>query len=107
MFLGFTNFNRRFIRNFNKITASLISILQTTDKSTSNKSHSTRTNNNKKDQDITSAVGRVGIGGIGKNIENLSSVIKSAKFMKPNLTKFNSFGTDFLIPGAKEAFIHL
>ncbi len=87
---------------------SLILILQTTDKSTGNKSQNILANDSKKNQDALS-----GIGGnnVGRNIENLSFIIKLAKSKKPNLTedfiKTNFFETDFLILKAKKVFIQL
>ncbi len=103
MFLSFTNFYRRFIKNFSRIATPLTLMLQTTDKSTDNGSQSTLTNASKKNQGALSGVGS---GGIDGNIKNLSSVVKSAMSKKSNFAKVNS-GTDFLIPRAKEAFIHL
>ncbi len=47
MFLGFTNFYRRFIQNFSKIAALLTSILQITD----NEALNTQATENKKYQD--------------------------------------------------------
>ncbi len=103
IFLGFANFYRRFIKNFSNITALLTSILQTTDESTSNGSQSTLTNASKKNQGTLSGGDS---GSVDGDIKNLSFVVKLAKSKKPNFTKANS-RTDFLTPGAKEAFIHL
>ena len=69
-------------------------------------------NVSKKNKNILSGVGDESI---GRNIKNLSTTIKSAKSKKPklnklkklDLVKINSFGTDFLIFGAKKSFIHL
>ncbi len=47
-----------------------------------------------------------GSAGGGGSIKNLSTIVKSAKSKKPNFANTNS-ETDFLTPGAKEAFIHL
>ena len=112
MFLGFTNFYRRFIRNFNRIATPLTSILWTTNKPTKHKAQSTQAEN----QDIPGVAGRVDGGGVGRNIENLSIVVNLAKSKKSKLTKpkksdlpnkkVNS-RTDFLTSGAKDAFIHL
>ncbi len=76
VFLGFANFYRRFIKNFNRIAAPLTSMLRTTDKSTGNSSQSTLTNASKKNQGVPSGGGSAGVDG---NIKNLSSVVKSAK----------------------------
>ncbi len=108
MFLGFTNFYKGFIRNFNRIVAPLISIFRTTD----DEILSTQATENKKNQDVPS--GDTGAGDSG-NIKNLLTTTKSAKSKKPKLTitkksdfaKANSFGTDFLTPEAKKTFIHL
>ncbi len=78
-------------------------MLQTTNKSTSNGFQNTLTNASKKNQGVTSGGGS---GSIDGNLKNLSSVVKLAKFKKPNFVKANS-RTDFLTLGAKEAFIHL
>ncbi len=102
VFLGFANFYRRFIRNFSRIAVLLTSMLQTTD----NKALSTQAIENKKNQDAPSTAGGADSGNVGESIKNLSTAAKSAKSKKPNFAKAN-FGTDFLIPGAKEAFIYL
>ncbi len=109
MFLGFANFNSRFIRNFSRIAASLTLILQTTNKSTGNKPQSIQAEN----QDAPGAAGGAGGGGVGRTFENLSTAIKSAKSKKPQLTKSKksdlaktNSGTDFLTSEAKKTFIH-
>ncbi len=102
IFLGFTNFYRRFIRNFSRIAAPLTSILRTTEK----EALSTQAIENEKNQDAPSAAGGANGGNVGRSIKNLSTAIKSAKSKKPNFAKANS-GTDFLTLEAKEAFIHL
>lgn len=56
MFLGFPNFNKRFIKKLNKIAALLISILQITNKSIANKPQSIRANTIKKNQNIPSDI---------------------------------------------------
>ncbi len=78
-------------------------MLRTTDKSTGNGSQSTLTNASKKNQGAPSSVDS---GSVDENIKNLSSGVKSAQSKKPIFAKANS-GTDFITPGAKEAFIHL
>ena len=60
-------------------------------------------NTSKKNQDIPDGISDESI---GKDVKNLLSIIKSAKFKKPNLIKFNSFRTNFLILEAKETFIN-
>ncbi len=102
VFLGFANLYRRFIRNFSRIAAPLTSMLQTTD----NEGLSTQAIENKKNQDTPSAIGGADGGNVGGSIKNLSTAGKSAKSKKPNFAKANS-KTDFLTPGAKEAFIYL
>ncbi len=77
---------------------------------TNNETLSIQAIENEKNQDAPASVstggGADGGAGGGGSIKNLSTVAKSAKSKKPNFTKANS-GTDFLTPGAKEAFIHL
>ncbi len=106
VFLGFTNFYRRFIQNFSRIGASLSSILRTTNV----EALSIQATRNEKNQDAPACGGGGGVaggsGGGGRSIKNLSTAAKSAKSKKPNFVKPNS-GTDFLTPGAKKAFIHL
>ncbi len=110
VFLGFANFYRRFIRNFSRITAQLTLMLRATNMSIGNETQSTQAEN----QDALGAVGRVGGGGVGRSFENMSTARKSAESKKPKLTKSKksdlakaNFGTDFLTPEAKKAFIHL
>lgn len=45
---------------------------------TNNETLSTQTSENKKNQDILSSIGKVNKSGIGKNIENLSTIVKLA-----------------------------
>ncbi len=71
-----------------------------------NEALSTQAIENEKNQDAPSAAVGADGSNIGGSIKNLSTAAKSAKSKKPNLAKANS-GTDFLTPGAKEAFIHL
>ncbi len=81
-------------------------MLQATD----NEVLSTQTIGNEKNQDAPSAASGAGSGGVGGSFENLSTTTISAKSKKSkskaHFAKANS-GTDFLTPGAKEAFIHL
>ncbi len=46
-------------------------------------------------------------GGINRDIKNLSSIVKSAKFKKSNFVKVNLSKIDFLTSKAREAFIYL
>ncbi len=105
VFLGFTNFYRRFIRNFGRIVAPLTSMLRITNESTRDEAQSTQAEN----QDVLGAVGRVDS---SRNIKNLSTVTKLTKSKKSDLpkasfTKVNFFSTDFLTLKAKKAFIYL
>ena len=96
VFLGFVNFYRRFIRNFNRIAAPLTSMLQTTD----DKALKTQVIGNKKNQKVlngTIKAGCHGVDGVNGSIENLSSGIKVKR----------SFKADFFTSGAKKVFIHL
>ena len=109
MFLGFVNFYKMFIRNFNKIAVLLTSMLQITDKLTRNEAQSTWAEK----QDIPSGTSGIGsTGDTGEGIKNLLTGAKSIKSKKPdllkaNFAKNNSFGTDFLAFKAKKAFMHL
>ncbi len=106
VFLGFANFYKRFIRNFNRIVAPLTSMLRTTN----DEALSIQATGNEKNQDAPASVGVGGAAGCGADgggsTKNLSTASKSAKSKKPNFAKANS-GTDFLISEAQEAFIHL
>ncbi len=103
VFLSFANFYRKFIKNFSRIATSLTSMLQTTD----NNDLGAQASGYKEDQDITAnATNADGDGSSGRSIKNLSAAAKLAKSKKPNFAKANS-KTDFLTPGAKEAFIYL
>ena len=101
VFLSFANFYRKFIRNFNKITASFILMLRTIDIEALN----TQAIENKRNRDALASTDSSG--SVDRDIKNLSFVVKSAKSKKLIFTKANSSGTDFLTIGAKEAFIHL
>ncbi len=101
--LDFANFYKRFIKNFSRIAAPLTTMLQTTDKSIGNGFQSTLTNVSEKNQSASNGGGSEDIDG---NIKNLSSIVKSARSKKLNITKAK-FGADFLTLGAKEAFLHL
>ncbi len=110
MFVGFANFYRRFIRNFIRIAAPLTLILWTTNESTGDETQITQAEN----QDALGAAVGAGGGGVGGSFKNLSTTIKLAMSKKPKLTKSKksdlakaNSGTDFLIPKAKKAFIHL
>ncbi len=102
VFLGFANIYRRFIQNFSRIAAPLTSMLRTTD----DEALSIQATRNEKNQDSPASAGAGFGAGHSGNIKNLSTAAKLAKSKKPNFVKANS-GTDFLIPGAKKAFIHL
>ena len=111
MFLGFANFYKRFIRNFGRIAALLISMFQT-------RNDETLSNQGTKDKRNETALAGVNSGGVSsgvsENIKNLSTAINLAK--KSKLIKLKKAGlpnikadsrTDFLTPEAKKAFIHL
>lgn len=79
-------------------------ILQITGKSTGNKFWGILANTSKKNQDTPNSIsGR----SIGRDIKNLSFVLKTTKSKKLKLIKSNSFKTDFLIFKVKKAFIYL
>lgn len=85
-------------------------MVQTTDDGTV----STQATKSKKNEDSLAGGGGVDRGGLDGSIENLSTAIILAKFKRPKLTKTKksdfakaNFGTDFLTPKAKKAFIHL
>ena len=109
MFFGFTNFYKRFIWNFNRIAASLTSILQTTNI----EAPSIQVTKNKRNEAVLANTGSSNIDNrVGESIENLLTIVNLAKsrLTKPKkarlpITKAN-FGTNFLTFGAKKAFIY-
>ncbi len=115
MFLGFTNFYKRFIKNFSRIAASLILILQTTGKN----DLGAQANGYEENQDAIASTGSASGSGVDGSIKNLSIIANLAKskkskstkskksdLPKANFAKVNS-ETDFLTLEAKKAFIHL
>ena len=104
VFLGFANFYKRFIKNFNRIAASLISVFWTIDNSTSNEFQSTLTNASRNNQDRP---GGISSKNVDRDIKNLLSVVKSTKSKKPNFVKASFAKMEFLIFEAKKAFIYL
>ena len=72
-----------FIRNFSKIIASLILMLQIPNELMGNKAQSIQAEN----QDTAGTVGRIDGGKVGKNIGNLSTIINLTKSKKSKLTK--------------------
>lgn len=83
IFLDFANFYKRFIRNFNKIAASLTIILRTTNKTSRDKTQSSQANNSRKNWDRVSDVDSTGNdGSVDKDVEYLSIVKKLAKKAK-------------------------
>ena len=78
--LDFTNFYKRFIKNFTRIIALLNLMLQTTD----NKIFSIQAIENQKNQDTLAGTDS---SKVDKSIENLSIIAKWAKCKKPKLTK--------------------
>ncbi len=116
MFLGFAKFYRRFIQNFSRTIAPLISILRTTD----DEALSTQATENKKDLNTPASGGGDTSGsGVGRSFENLLIIAKLGKSKKSKLTKSKksdlpkanfakvNSGIDFLTSEAKKAFIHL
>lgn len=90
MFLGLTNFYKRFIQNFSKITAQLISMLKIMASSVPARLASTKTNKNDLVTDHNNGIGG---GRINDKIANLSSFKKKM-----------SFGASFLTPKARLTF---
>ncbi len=117
VFLGFANFYRSFIRNFNRIAASLTSRFQTI----GNDDPDAQASQHEKNQDTTINASNTNGAEADGSIKNLSTVVKLVKSKKPKLTKpkksdlvkvqnfakTNSSGTDFLTFEAKKAFIQL
>ena len=68
---------------------------------------STQATRNKENKDALASAACVDSPSIKKDIKNLLSIAKLAKFKKPIFAKANFFTTDFLIIEAKEAFIYL
>lgn len=104
MFLGFANFYKRFIKNFNRIPTPLILMLLIIDKSIGKRCKNTLINASNKYQSIPNNTGGRSI---DRNIKDLLSIIKSAKSKKSNFLKNNSFKIKFLTLKAKKDFIHL
>ena len=112
MFLGFANFYTKFIRNFNRIIALLTFIFWRTNKQIEDEAQSTQFGN----PDALDAASRIDRSGVSESIKNLSTVVNLAKSKKSKLTKPKNSDisnlkansrTDFLISGAKKAFIYL
>lgn len=99
MFLGFTNFYKRFISNFNQIAILLTVIYQTTE----NSSFSTKVNDSRQVQQRQG--GSTGSISGNKNLSSATKLKKSAKSLDFAMTI--TFGTDFLTLKTKKAFIHL
>lgn len=83
VFFDFVNFYKRFIYNFSKIAVSLTSILPTTDDNNSNNETSENKVNHNVPSYTTSNSNVSGSNDIDKDIENLSTNKKLAKFKKP------------------------
>ncbi len=117
LFLGFANFYGRVIKSFKRIVASLTLMLQTI----GNDNLDAQASGHKEKQDRIAGASSASGGRVDGSIKNLSIAAKLAKSKKPKLTKpkksdlvkaqnfskANSFGTDFLTPKAKKAFIYL
>lgn len=108
VFLGFANFYKRFIQNFNRIAVPLTSKFKTT-------LLNSGTETNEMARDTTTDIVDEIIDGADGKIENLLIGVNAAKFKKSNLAKSkkqnfakaNSPKIDFLTLKAKKAFIHL
>ena len=106
MFLDFTIFCRRFIRNFSRIATSLTSVLQIIN----NNGLNTQVGQNEKNQGVSNgASGDASGDEANGSIEYLLTATKMAKpkLTKPKESDFTFFGADFLTSKAKRAFIHL
>lgn len=111
MFFSFTNFHRRFIRNFNRIRVLLISKLQTT----GNNELCIQASRNEKNHNVPGGIcGDASSNNVCKSFKNLSIINKSAKSKKlgqakskKEFAKVDSTTTDFVIPKVKKTFIHL
>lgn len=111
VFLGLTNFYKKFLKNFSRIAVSYITIFQIL----GNNYLSPKASENKKNQNSLNSISGVGSGGVNRDIENLSNIIKLAKFKKSDLVKAKKldfakayfFRTDFFTFGAKLTFIYL
>lgn len=110
VFLGFANLYRRFIKNFNRITASLTSMLRTMIIATEADSLSTKAKDDKykKEERDGSRAGRVDRVGSGNKILSTNAKSKNSpkSKRKSDFVKSNSFKTDFFTPRAKEAFTY-
>lgn len=95
LFLGFTNFYKKFIKNFNIIIVLLILILYITDYKIQNIQN--------KNSNILSST-RANSGVVGENNENLLTIAKLAKSKK--FAKINFFEIDLLTFRVKRLFIY-
>ncbi len=75
VFLGFANFYRRFIKNFNRIATPLTSILRTTSESSDARSLSIRANDKSYGQEVEACGG--GVDAAGRKVTHLSKDKKS------------------------------
>ena len=106
MFLGFINFYKKFIRNFNRVVVLLNSMLQTIN----NNGLNTQASQNKKNQDVPNCASNSACEGeAGESIKHLSMATKltKPKLTKPKKLDFAFSGADFLTFKAKKTFIHL
>lgn len=114
VFLGFANLYKIFIRNFNKIVALLISMLQTI----SANHLSILPYRNRSNYETPSCTGNSIGNGKSARTENLSNIANLTKSKNPDMTKskkaknwefvtVNFFKTDFRSPELKKIFIYL